>query len=215
VRPMKKRKNPRKTGKKRSRGHQIRSLLLASALSLVLALLTADPSLHASQELIYKAARDRMDLSRPEEARAYRYDRENKTDPFASFLVKRREKLQALEEERSRSRAAMDRLNDLKEAKTELQTLELSQLILTAIIKGRDESWAMVRDSKGQGYVLKKGVLIGTNGGKVEKIVRETKKTPYGNEYVRKVLIKEPYLDKKGNISYNTVEMEMASQYYD
>lgn len=169
----------------------------------------------AEDDSINKEAGEKKCQDNPEESTEYVYDAKDKTDPFASFLVKRKQILKELEEKRSKKLAALNRLKSLKEARTELQKLELSQLELTAIIKGQKESWAMVRDPKGIGYVLKKGTFIGENGGTVEDIIRETKKTAYGKEYTRKVVIREPYLDKDGNIKYKFIDMEMASQYYE
>ena len=67
-----------------------------------------------------------------------------------------------------------------------MQKLELSQLTLTAIIRDGKKDWAMVRDPRGMGFILRKGLAIGTNGGVIRKI-------QYGN---RKVVIDEPYLTK-------------------
>jgi hypothetical protein len=129
--------------------------------------------------------------------------------------VKRERVLRDLEKERRRKLTALEKLKSLKEARTALQKLDLSQLKITAIVKGKDRSWAMVKDSKGMGYVLKKGTYIGTNGGVVDQIVRETKKTQFGRVVTRKVIIKEPYLTKEGKIDYKLVEMKMPSTSYD
>jgi len=45
--------------------------------------------------------------------------------------------------------------------KTYLETLDISQLIISAIVLGSKGNWALVRDSKGDGHVIKVGTLIG------------------------------------------------------
>ena len=57
--------------------------------------------------------------------------------------------------------------------------------------------------------MIKKGTFIGTNGGVVEKIVSEVKQTDLGEQIVRKVVIKEPYLDERGHLKYRLLEMNM------
>lgn len=138
-------------------------------------------------------------------------------DPFLSYLVKRGQELsaktqddkkKALEaEERLKQQklAAAEKLKALKKAKTELQKMGLSQLTLTAIVKAGDVAWAMVRDSTGRGFVLKKGTYIGTNGGVVSRIAITEKK----------IIIKEPYLEKEIYIKYKPVEMELPDQVYE
>ncbi len=149
-------------------------------------------------------------------------------DPFLSYLVKRgqqasakiederkkklegedrlkRQKVAAEERLKRQKLAAAERLKALKEAKTELQNLGLSQLTVTAIIQAGDVAWAMVRDERGRGFVLKKGTHIGTNGGVVSRIAITEKK----------IIIKEPYLEKGLYIKYKPVEMELPDQVYD
>jgi len=149
-------------------------------------------------------------------------------DPFLSYLVKRGQQASAkAEDERKRKLnaeqslkqqqlaaeerlkrqklAAAEMLKSLKEAKTELQKLGLSQLTLTAIIKAPDGAWAMVRDERGRGFVLKKGTHIGTNGGVVSRIAITEKK----------IIIKEPYLEKGLHIKYKPVEIELPDQIYE
>ena len=154
------------------------------------------------------------------------YDAKDKPDPFLSYLIKAQKSLSRLEEEkqrrlekerekeRNRKLAAAEKLKALREPHTELQKLDISQLTLTAIIKGKDRAWAMVRDKAGRGYILKKGTFIGKNGGVVDKVVWEVKKALFGKRYVRKVIIKEPYLYKEQYIKHKSVEMEMAEKEY-
>lgn len=176
--------------------------------------------------VVYKGPRPRRELPKRREEASRRYTPKKKTDPFLSYLIKTQRSLNELEEarkqklarEREQKRrlklAAEEKLRSLREPKTDLQRLDLSQLTLTAIIKAKDQAWAMVRDQKGTGYVLKKGTHIGKKGGVVDKIVLEARKTPFGKEYSRKVIIKEPYLYKEIYIRYKPVEMEMVDLDY-
>ena len=149
-------------------------------------------------------------------------------DPFLSYLIKRgqlasknaddarrkkldaeaRLKKQELDAEARLERqklAAAEKLRGLKKANTELQKLGIAQLTLTAIVQAGDMPWAMVRDEGGRGFILKKGTYIGTNGGVVSKIAFAEKK----------VIIKEPYLEKELYIKYKPVEIELPDQVYE
>ena len=116
------------------------------------------------------------------------FDPEKVPDPFLSYFVKRgqrasakaedekKKKLVAEEELKRKKLAAAEKLKELLVARTELQKLGLSQLTLTAIVQAGNKTWAMVRDPKGRGFVLKKGIRIGTNGGVVFRIAGNEKK---------------------------------------
>lgn len=56
-----------------------------------------------------------------------------------------------------------------------LQRYKLSQLTLVAIIDaGKAGRWAMVQDSSGKGFTIKKGVAIGREGGTVKEILPDS-----------------------------------------
>ena len=112
------------------------------------------------------------------------YDPTGKTDPFKSFIA-----IQEELEEKKKSKP-----------KTYLETLDLSQLELIAIITGPKGNWAMVRDAKGLGHVIRKGTAIGTNSGVVEKIT------------AKEVIIREEYRDFRGSAKYRDVAKELPSQ---
>lgn len=114
----------------------------------------------------------------------YSYDPTNKVDPFKSFVVVRKE------------------LEEKEKPKTYLETLDLSQVSLSAIALGDQANWALVRDSKGDGHVIKVGTSIGRNGGHVIKIlekevvVREYHRDIRGREKIpRDISIKLPSVD--------------------
>lgn len=132
----------------------------------------------ASQELSYKGPKgqklllpddtDKDTLVQPEKgfSEGYVYDPTGKIDPFKSFIAEQ----ESVEEKKKRK------------PKTYLETLDLSQLDLIAIIVSQKGNWAMVRDSKGIGHVIRKGTPIGLHEGIVyeikeqELIVREKHK---------------------------------------
>jgi type IV pilus assembly protein PilP len=113
----------------------------------------------------------------------YTYDPTGKTDPFKSFIAEQEE----MDEKAKRK------------PKTYLETLDLSQLELIAVIVGAKGNYAMVRDSKGTGHVIQKGTAIGTNGGFVERITD------------KEVVIREEYKDFKGTVRYKDIAKKLPS----
>ena len=119
------------------------------------------------------------------EKERYVYDPTGKVDPFKSFIVIKKEL-----EEKERG-----------EPKTYLETLDISQLTVSAIVLSDKGSWALVRDSKGEGHVIKVGTLLGNNRGRVTKIFeKEIVVTEYysdirGREIVRDISMKLPLAD--------------------
>jgi len=113
----------------------------------------------------------------------YTYDPTGKTDPFKSFIAEQEEM-----EEKAKRRP-----------KTYLETLDLSQLELIAVIVGSKGNYAMVKDSKGTGHVIQKGTSIGTNGGFVERISD------------KEVVIREEYKDFKGTVKYKDIAKKLPS----
>jgi type IV pilus assembly protein PilP len=57
--------------------------------------------------------------------------------------------------------------------RTPLERVDLSQLKLVGIILAASGNRALVEESSGKGYVIKKGTYIGTNGGKITEIQKE------------------------------------------
>jgi type IV pilus assembly protein PilP len=105
----------------------------------------------------------------------YVYDPTGRTDPFLSFLSLREGK------------------EDEEKELTELETMELSQLDLVVIVVSPRGRWAMVKDSKDVGHIIKEGTMIGTNGGFVYKIDKE------------QVIIREEYVDFRGQKQYREI----------
>jgi type IV pilus assembly protein PilP len=151
----------------------------------------------ASQDVIYKEPRPpkemfkgEKELGRPGEAEGekkkevtYIYDPTGKTDPFKSFIAIQEE----MEEKKKRK------------PRTYLETVDLSQLELSVIITSEKGNWAMVRDSKGLGHVIKKGTYIGTNGGIVHEITDKA------------VIIREEYRDFRGRKKFKDIPKSLPS----
>jgi Tfp pilus assembly protein PilP len=113
------------------------------------------------------------------------YNPAGKTDPFRPFIVEQR----PVEEKKK------------KKPKTYLESLDLSQLELTAIIVSPKGRWAMVRDAKGLGFVIRKGTPIGINGGFVYQITE--------NE----VIIREEYRDyRKGKVLFRDIAKKLSAK---
>jgi Tfp pilus assembly protein PilP len=69
-----------------------------------------------------------------------------------------------------------------------------------AIILSRSGNWAMVRDSKGLGYVIKKGTPIGINEG----VVHEIK--------AKEVIVREQYKDlRQGQVKYKDTSKKLLA----
>jgi type IV pilus assembly protein PilP len=119
----------------------------------------------------------RVEQSTPEQKEEYTYRPAGKPDPFKPFI----------------------QLTPLKEHSkvplTPLQKYEISQLKLVAIIALPEGNIALVEDSAGKGYFLKKGTGIGNNDGKVTKILKD------------KVIVEETYQDIFGQPKTHEVSL--------
>jgi len=138
----------------------------------------------AAQEVTYKDSRPLkklFDIEKPADEskvdKGFLYDPTGKTDPFQSFIATREEVAK----------------KEKRKPKTYLETLALSQLELTVIIISPKGKWAMVRDSKGLGHVIKEGTAMGTNGGIVHKI------------QPGEVIIREEYKDFRGRLQHKDI----------
>jgi Tfp pilus assembly protein PilP len=111
------------------------------------------------------------------------YNPMGKTDPFKSFI------------------AEQEAVEDKKKSKprTYLETLDLSQLELVATVIEARGNWAMVRDAKGLGHVIRVGTPIGTNEGVVAAIEEG------------EVVIKEKHTDFRGQALIKEVKKKLPS----
>jgi len=120
---------------------------------------------------------EKKEIEKKEEME-YTYNPVGKPDPFKHFI----------------------QLTPIREASrsvplTPLQKYEISQLKLVAIITTPEGNIALVEDSAGKGYFLKKGTGIGKNDGKVKKILKD------------KVIIEEVYEDIFGQKKVNEISL--------
>ena len=177
---------------------------------------------YAEKDVVYKKERPEKELGvskkapsekdAPEEKEKakYAYSPMGKTDPFVSFLSKAgaggaATRLSGRDSELQED----DLISPSGKPATELETIDMSELTLTAVIKGERKSWAMVTDTNGRGYFLAEGTKIGKHSGVVDIIVCEEKVTAFGKETVKKVVIKIPYRNRDRGIIYRSIEMEM------
>ena len=176
---------------------------------------------HAAPDVVYKPSRPPKDLKAEKDTLPSPINLKILPDPFLSYLVRQVRNEAALREKNrldaenklkqeqqklaKMKAAAAEKLRRMREPRTELQKLNLAQLTLTAIIQDGTKSWAMVRDKKGMGYILKKGTAIGTMGGRVAKI----------SGVQKKVIVNEPYLEKELHIKYKPKVIELPDEVFE
>jgi type IV pilus assembly protein PilP len=115
------------------------------------------------------------------------YDPKGKADPFEPLL-----------RDEATPNAAATLLRKQREPQTPLEKIDLGQLKLVAIIGAPSGNLAMVQESSGKGYILKKGTYIGLNSGKIVDIdsdkvlVEEEFEDVYGKTIIQKKEITLP-----------------------
>jgi type IV pilus assembly protein PilP len=129
-----------------------------------------------SAKVTDKKVTDKKEGEKKEEVE-YSFNPVGKPDPFRPFIQ------------------MTTRESSKKIPQTPLQKYDISQLILVAIIMSPDGNVALVEDSTGKGYFLKKGTMIGKNDGKVKQILKD------------KVVIEEVYEDIFGQKKMNETSM--------
>jgi type IV pilus assembly protein PilP len=87
------------------------------------------------------------------------FDFSNKKDPFKPFVVVKAEQKKSPESIINTQRNSLP-----------IHSYDVSQFKLIGIITGGRENQAMVTDPGGKGYVLKAGMLIGKNNGRITSI---------------------------------------------
>jgi Tfp pilus assembly protein PilP len=112
----------------------------------------------------------------------YQYSVTGKRDPFKPFI----------------SKATVGKSKRKGDHLTPLQRYNFNQLKLIGIIWRDDKniSAAMVEDTEGKGYVLKKGTLIGENNGRVINILKDR-------------IIIEEYRNYHGKIKTRTASLKL------
>jgi type IV pilus assembly protein PilP len=116
------------------------------------------------------------------------YNPKNRVNPFAPLF--KTEKKQVVAEQTGTSKKKK------RVPQTPLEKISLDQLKLVAIIRAPSGNRALVQDSTGKGYIIKKGTYIGLNSGIVTKInaesviVEEEKDNLMGEPVLQKTDIK-------------------------
>jgi type IV pilus assembly protein PilP len=113
------------------------------------------------------------------------YNPKGKIDPFEPLF--REKPTVALAKKKRKKRTP----------RTPLEKIDLSQLKLVGIILASSGNRALVEESNGKGYVVKKGTYMGTNAGKVVKIEKD------------KVIVAEEYEDYRGNVTLRNKELKL------
>ncbi len=81
--------------------------------------------------------------------------------------------------------------------RTPLERIELSQLRLVGIILAPSGNRALVEESSGKGYIIKKGTYVGTNAGKVVRIKKN------------KIIVEEEFEDVFGKVKTRKRELKL------
>jgi type IV pilus assembly protein PilP len=113
------------------------------------------------------------------------YNPKGKVDPFEPLF--REKQTVALKKSKRKKRAP----------RTPLEKIDLSQLKLVAIVLASSGNRALVEESSGKGYVVKKGTYMGTNSGKVVRIEKN------------KVIVAEEFEDYRGNVTQRNKEIQL------
>ena len=90
------------------------------------------------------------------------YNPEGKLNPFEPLFRKEPESI-SVKKQKSKRRTPL----------TPLEKMDLSQLKLSAILLAPSGSRALVQETSGKGYIVKKGTYIGINSGKIVEILAD------------------------------------------
>jgi type IV pilus assembly protein PilP len=114
-------------------------------------------------------------------------DFNNRKDPFKSFVAPQAQAARPI---------TLAKAADL----LPIQSYDLSKFKVAGIIVGLKENRALVIDPAGKGYVLKQGMLIGDNNGRISRITATT------------VVVVENYRDDNRRISKRTVKLTLPQK---
>ena len=112
------------------------------------------------------------------------YDARGKVDPFESMF---REKPVSVKAKKKKKRIPQ----------TPLERIDLSQLKLVGIVLSENDNKALMEDSRGKGYVVRRGTYIGVNSGKVVQINKD------------RIVIEEEFEDVFGKIILRQREIKL------
>lgn len=114
------------------------------------------------------------------------FDFSNKKDPFKPFVVVKTE-----------SKKTPDSIKTALRSSLPIHSFDVNQFKLIGIITGGRENKAMVTDPGGKGYVLKVGMLIGKNDGRITSI------SPSG------VDVLEQFKDDNGRVRKENIKLTL------
>ncbi len=118
------------------------------------------------------------------------YSSKGRVDPFEPFLHKAEAK----------ATPGIQQILQIRPPRTPLEKVDLSQLKLTAVLQTSGQTQALVEEASGKGYVVTEGTYIGTQGGRVSKILKD------------RVVVKERYLDVFGKIAVRDRELKLQKE---
>ena len=117
-------------------------------------------------------------------------DFKNKKDPFKPFIA-------PIEPTAPKAGAIKKKPSDL----LPIQSYDVSKFKVSGIITGLKENQALVIDPAGKGYVVRQGMLIGNNGGRITRIsassIEVIEQNPTGGGHGKKRKIVLPLSKKK------------------
>ena len=112
-------------------------------------------------------------------------DFSNRKDPFKPFLVVQ----QSAQKSPERKARAVDMLP--------IQSYDVTKFKVSGIIAGLKENKALLIDPAGRGYVVKQGMLIGSNDGYISKITSSS------------IEVVESYREDNGRLSKRTIRLTL------
>jgi len=123
---------------------------------------------------------------------AYSYDPKGKLDPFRPIFAPEREGVApAKKKGKKKKRLPL----------TPLQRIGLSQLKLVGIIVSPTGNKALVEEPSGKGYIISKGTYVGTNFGRVKKVLND------------RVIVEEEVEDfSSGELKPQTTELRLQKR---
>jgi len=114
------------------------------------------------------------------------YSPAGKVDPFEPLYKDKPSQSETIKKKRK-----------IREPRTPLERIDISQLQLVGIILAASGNRALVEESSGKGYVIQKGTYIGTNAGKVTAIEKDM------------VIVEEEYEDVFGKLKVQKKELKL------
>jgi type IV pilus assembly protein PilP len=168
---------------------QLRYLIIISASVLVLVVACSEEPIQPPQPIVPQVAATQkvdpaVEVKLEEAPPKYIYEVTGRRDPFAPLLVVSQQPVPIAS----------------TEPQTPLESYDIAQLRLVAIIIGKGPSSAMVMAPDGKGYILKKGIRVGKNRGLVIGIRSDT------------VLVEEQFIDFSGEIKKSTQEIQLPKR---